>query len=71
MGPYRTPPEPTSDDEAADDGAGDDRIIGYVLLAIGGVRLVFAVAASAPFGTEPTVALLMVAAAIVVLAGAR
>lgn len=70
MGPYRTPPEPPPDDEVADDG-GDDRIVGYVLFAIGGVRLVLAVAAGAPFGAEPTVALLMVASAIVVLADAR
>lgn len=71
MGPYRTPPEPPIDDEPADDGARDDRVVGCVLLAIGGVRLLLALACGARFGSEPTVALLMVAAGIVVLAGAR
>lgn len=71
MGPYRTPPAPIADDEPVDDDSTDDRALALLLLAIGGVRIIAALVGHEAFRTEATVALLMVAGSIVLLATPR
>lgn len=61
MGPYRTPPPgpPEREPDVA-----DDRVLGVLLILIGGVRVATAFAQHEVFAAESTVALLMVAMAV-------
>jgi len=71
MHPYRKPararaehePEPASDD--------DERVIARLMIALGGLRVVVAVASAETFGAEPSIALLMLVLGLVFLVRRR
>jgi len=56
--PYRTPATPTDADAVVEEDR-DDHILAGLLVALGGVRVVLTFAAGEPFGTEPTLAAIM------------
>ena len=62
MSPYRTSFQQAERDGV--DAADDDRVLGIVLLLIGGLRVALAFAEHEVFATESTIALFMVALAI-------
>lgn len=64
MSPYRTPPERPKRDVVDDAVPNDDRVLGVLLLLIGGVRVTTAFAQHEVFATESTIALFMVAMAL-------
>jgi hypothetical protein len=59
MSPYRTPTELKRHEQ--DEPVRDDRALGLVLLAFGGMRVAIALSEHEVFGTESTIALLMLA----------
>jgi hypothetical protein len=66
IGPYRTPAKPRDDAEAFDESRPrDDRVLAALFLVIGGVRVTIALVGAEVFGAEATIALVMVAWAIV------
>jgi len=65
MAPYRTPPPERLKCDVVDaEAANDDRVLGILLLLIGGVRVATAFALHEVFAAESTLALFMVAMAI-------
>jgi hypothetical protein len=64
MAPYRTPPERPKHDVFDAVAANDDRVLGVLLLLIGGVRVAAAFARHEVFAGESTLALFMVAMAL-------
>lgn len=64
MSPYRTTPQRAEPDVFDTAAADDDRVLGVVLLLIGGIRVALAFAEHEVFATESTIALFMVALAI-------
>jgi hypothetical protein len=64
MAPYRTPPERPKRDVVDNAALNDDRVLGILLLLIGGVRVAMAFAQHEVFATESTIALFMVAMAL-------
>ena len=65
MHPYRTPPrEPPEQGPVENDCLHDDRVLGLLLLLIGGVRVAIAFAQHEVFAAESTIALVMVAMAV-------
>jgi len=72
MSPYRTPsPQETQPGPAESrwEARWDDRVLGCMLIAIGGVRVAIAIAGSEPFQAEATIAAFMVLFGLVVLLG--
>lgn len=68
----RSPTSPArATPEVGDRSDNDDRVLGSLLLLIGGVRVAMACARHEVFATEATVALLMVAVAIGLLVRSR
>lgn len=64
MAPYRTPPERPTRDVFNVVTANDDRVLGILLLLIGGIRVATAFAQHEVFASESTLALFMLAMAI-------
>lgn len=65
MGPYRTPPPDPNERESDDGGCvDDDRVLGWLLLLIGGIRVTIAFAQHEVFEASSSIALFMVAMAI-------
>ena len=65
MAPYRTPPPETR--ALIDRRNNDDRVLAGMLLIVGGIRVMYAIVARETFGTEASLALLMVVLAAVLL----
>ncbi|HEU4732735.1 MAG TPA: hypothetical protein VFT22_32790 [Kofleriaceae bacterium] len=65
FGPYRTPPAPQRADRPRPQ---DELVLGWALVILGGMRVVVAIATGETWGTEATIAALMVPAGVRLLA---
>ena len=66
FGPYRTPPEPQPRERRTR--PHEEIVLAWALLAIGAVRVVFAIASREVWGAEPTLAMLLTMGGIGMLA---
>ncbi|MGN6108094.1 MAG: hypothetical protein ACTHU0_23505 [Kofleriaceae bacterium] len=66
--PYRRPALPDDDREEAKAERWDDRLLGSLLLLVGGFRVVLALATGEPFGAEASIAAVATALGFLIIA---
>jgi hypothetical protein len=71
LAPYRKPPrDPDGSDEPAA-ARWDDRVLGFLMIALGAPRVVIALAQHEHFGAEATLAAIMAGLGLLILAARR